>query len=109
MIRRRWKSGALSLDRLVSVLPALSGRDWFGVDLSASLLAVATPDSRAVAKYLAHHSTRSSHARLVVRWRNISDLVLVRHRVGPCRSLDDFPKSACARPNDSRRVVKSRR
>ena len=61
------------------------------------LLAAATPDSRAAAKYLAHHSTRSSHARLVVRRRNISALVLVRRGAGPCRSVDDFPKGACAR------------
>ena len=88
--------GALSLDRLVSVLPALSGCDRLGVDVSASVLAAATPDGRAAAKHLAHHSTRSSHARLVVRRRNISTLVLVRRCAGPCRSVDDFPKSVSA-------------
>ena len=69
------------------------------------VLAAATPDGRAAAKYLAHHSTWSSHARLVVRRRNISALVLVRRGAGPCGSVDDFSKSACARPADSRRVV----
>src|SRR5262245_12961719 len=108
-IRRRWKSGALSLDRLVSVLPLLSGCDRFGADVSASVLAAATPDGRAAAKHLAHHSTGSSDARLVVRRRNISDLLLVRHCTGPCGSVDDFPKNIRARPDDSRRVVKSKR
>ena len=89
----------------LNVLPALSGCDRLGADVSASLLAAATPDGRAAAKYLAHHSTRSSHARLVVRRRNISALVLVRRCAGSCGSVDDFPKSACARPADSRRVV----
>src|SRR5262249_12652856 len=58
------------------------------------------------AKYLAHHATWRSHARLVVRWRNISDLVLVRHGSGPRGSMDDFSENACARRDDSRRVVK---
>src|SRR6266576_2390516 len=89
----RWKSGALSLDRLVTVLPALSGGDRLGADVSASLLAAATPDGRAAAKHLTHHSTRSSDARLVVRRRNISALVLVRRCAGPCGRLDDFPPS----------------
>src|SRR6266550_2966107 len=101
----RWKSGALSLDRLVSVLPALSGCDRIGADVSTSVLAAATPDGRAAAKHLAHHSTRSSHARLVVRRRNISALVVVGRRAGTCRSVDDFPKSASAGALDSRRVV----
>ncbi len=70
------------------------------------VLAAATPDGRAAAKYLAHHSTRSSHARLVVRRRNISDLVLVRRCARSCRSVDDFSKSACSRSADSGRVVK---
>ena len=96
-VRCGWKPSALSLDPLVSVLPALSGCDWLGADVSTSLLAAATPDGRAAAKYLAHHSTRSSHARLVVRRRNISALVLVRRCARPCGSVDDFPKSACAR------------
>ena len=104
-VRCRWKSSALSLDPLVTVLPALSGGDWFGADVSTFVLAAATPDGRAAAKYLAHHSTWSSHARLVVRRRNISSLILVRRGAGPCGSVDDFPKSACARPADSRRVV----
>ena len=38
------------------------------------VLAAATPDGRAATKYLAHYSTRSGHARLVVRRRNVSDL-----------------------------------
>ena len=96
--------GALSLDRVVSVLPALSGCDRLGVDVSTSVLAAATPDGRAAAKHLAHHSTRSSHARLVVRRRNISTLVLVRRCAGPCRSVDDFPKGVSGGALDSRRV-----
>src|SRR6478752_4446194 len=80
-IRCRWKPSALSLDPHVSVLPALSGCDRLGADVSTSILAASTPDGRAAAKYLAHHSTRSSHARLVVRRRNISAFVLVRRCV----------------------------
>src|SRR5947208_382980 len=104
-VGRRWKSGALSLDRLVSVLSPLSGCDRLGADVSASVLVVATPDGRAVAKYLAHHSTRSSHARVVVRRRNISALVVVRRCAGPCRRVVDFPKGVSAGALDSRRVV----
>ena len=101
---RRWKPGAFSLDSKLGVLPALSGCDGLGPDVSASLLAAATPDGRAAAKYLAHHSTRSSHARLALRRRNISALILVRHCAGPCGSVDDFPKTARAGAADSRRV-----
>src|SRR4029450_1448508 len=105
----RWKPNALSLDSKLSVLPALSGCDRLGADVSASVLVAATPDSRAAAKYLAHHSTWSGHARLVVRQRDISGLVLVRCCVGPCGSVDDFPKSTPARHTDSRRVANSKR
>ena len=70
------------------------------------VLAAATPDGRAAAKYLAHHSARSSHARLVVRRRNISDLVFVRRFASPCGRVDDFSKSASSRSADSGRVVK---
>ncbi len=90
---------------VVSVLSPLSGCDRLGADISASVLVVATPDGRAVAKHLAHHSTRSSHARVVVRRRNISALVFVRRRAGPCGSVDDFPKGVSAGALDSRRVV----
>ena len=89
----------------LSVLPALSGCDRLGADVFASLLAVATPDRRAAAKHLAHYSTRSGHARLVVRRRNISVLVLARRCARSCGRVDDFPKSACARAVDSGRVV----
>src|SRR5205814_4724748 len=99
----RWKSGALSLDRLVTVLPALSGGDRLGADVSASLLAAATPDGRAAAKHLTHHSTRSSDARLVVRRRKLSALLLVRRCAGPFRSVDDFPKSVCERAFTAKR------
>ena len=104
-VGRRWKSGALSLDSKLSVLLALSGCDRLGVDVLASVLAAATPDGRAAAKHLAHYSTRSSHARVVVRRRNISALVVVRRCAGPCRRVDDFPKVVSAGALDSRRVA----
>src|SRR4029453_8949032 len=101
----RWKPSAFSLDSNLSLLPALSRCDRLGTDVSASVLAAAAPHGREAAKYLAHHSTRSGYAWLVVRRRKLSTFVLVSRRAGPCGSVDDFPKSICTRAVDSRRVV----
>src|SRR6476469_5083338 len=93
------------MDRFLCVLPAVSGCDRLGADVSAFVLAAATADGRAAAKYLAHHSTRSSYAGVVASGRNASDLVLVRRYARSGRSLDDFSKSACSGSADSGRVV----
>src|SRR4029453_1339670 len=95
-VGRRWESCALSLDPFVSVLPAVSGCDRLGADIFASLLVAAAPERRAAAKHLAHHSTGRGDARVVVRRRNISALLLVWRCASPCRGVDDFPKSASA-------------
>src|ERR1044072_5397807 len=104
-VRCRWKSRAFPLDCLVSILPALSGGDWLGADVSASLLVAAAIDGRATAKHLADHSTRSSHVRLVVRRGDISTLVLIRRWPGTCGSVDDFSKSVCTGNAHSGRVI----
>src|SRR5262249_53541643 len=103
-VRSEWKPDPLSLDCHLRVLPALPRYHWLGVDLSASLLAFAAPDGCTVAKHFAHYSTRSRHARMVVRRRNVSAFFLVRRGFGPCRRMDDFPKSGCVGTADSGRL-----
>src|SRR4029077_11597949 len=94
-----------SLDCHVCVLPSVSGCHRVGADVSASLLAAATPDGCAVAKHFAYHPARSGHARLVVRRRNISTLILVRHGPGPCRRVDDFQKMGRTGTDNSGRLT----
>src|SRR5439155_22402027 len=53
---RRRKAGVFSLDCHVCVLPSTSGCHRVSIDVSASLLATAAPDSCAVAKHFAYHS-----------------------------------------------------
>src|SRR5262249_8474629 len=64
-------------------------------------------DHSAVAKHLAHHSTRRRDARLVDGWRNISDLVVGRRGIGAYRRMDDFPKRRGPRANDSGRLAET--
>src|SRR5262249_40489428 len=103
----RWKPDALSLDCHVGFLPAISRRDWVGTYVSTSLLASAAANGGATAKHLTYHAPRRSHARLVVRRRIVSALVLVRHRLCSYRRLDDLSKGGGARATDSGRLINS--
>src|SRR5438874_4178403 len=103
-VRGGRKPGALSLDLHVRVLSAVSRCYWIGFDVFTSLLAAAAPPGRATAKYFAHHPARSGDARVVVRRRNVSALILVRRWPCPCRRMDHFPKSGCLRTADSGRL-----
>src|SRR4029077_1666087 len=90
---RRWKPSTLSLDCHGTVLPAVSRRDRIGTHVSASLLAPAATDCGAATKHFSYHAARCSDARLVVRRRNLSGLILVRCRFCSCRGVDDLPKT----------------
>src|SRR5215471_10675933 len=102
---RRCCCSDLSSDYHVRVLSALSGYHRLRADVPASLLAATSADCGATAKYLADHPTRSRHARLVVRWRNVSALIFVRRGPSPCWCVDDFPEAVCARTVDPGRLT----
>src|SRR5206468_10098759 len=83
----------------------VSRRYRIGTRLFASLLAPAATNCGAVAEHLSYYTAWCSYARLVVRRRNVSGLVLVRGRLCACWRLDDFPKGKTAGASNSRGLI----
>src|SRR5713101_357242 len=67
-VRRRWQPGPVPLERNGVVLPALSGGDRIGADLSPSLLALAAHDRNKSTNHLPHHAARRGRL-WMVSWR----------------------------------------
>src|SRR5439155_12774144 len=87
------KSAALSLERLVYLLFALPGRDRFGAQVFASLLAPAANDRGQFAGDLARHAAGCRGARMGNRWREIFSLVTSRRVFRARWCVDDFSPS----------------
>src|SRR4029450_8209556 len=103
--RCRRKSIAVSLERGLDFLPALSRGDRLGAHLFASLLVVAANDRREAASNLTHHAAWRRRVRLGIWGGDIFAVVASWCMPGARRCLDDFPKRRRGRAGDPGRLV----
>src|SRR5207302_10374867 len=93
----RWTPSVLSLEHDVDLLFALSRDHRFIADVFAALLALAADVGHESANHFAHYTSGRGNARLGVRRRKISALVIVGRRRGSRRRLDDFSSNQRSR------------
>jgi hypothetical protein len=98
------KSGAVSLERAVDLLFALSGRHRLRAYVFTSLLAVAANDCRETTSNLAHHATWRGRVRLGNWRRDVFPMVAFGRLFRPRRRMDDFPKVRSAGASNSGRL-----